>query len=195
MLTKVTEQDLNIFITKNQISKFEVEDNYLVFKFLNDPVQFAISKVINKFMFLPLERSDFETIAWFGFCEAIKKYGLVDTKKTFISYVIDNVYWRCFDYALTHINNHHKILNAAVTLNPKSEYTYRVKEKSMPIATKVVLDDYFLDPIRDPFAEIIFTNYVEKISIAETIKRLKISRQKHKKILNQVLNDLSRLLA
>ncbi|ATZ19074.1 hypothetical protein ESOMN_v1c06920 [Williamsoniiplasma somnilux] len=195
MFNNLITENTNRIIWNSDFINFESAKRYQLFKALESAINFAINKAFIKFPFIPLERKDFDTIAWFGFEEAFRKYDPNKTKKTFTFFVMDNVYWKCLDYACAHINNKHKILNKSLNNEWMLNNSFSIEDCEISIATKIALEDYFTDPSIHPCAETIFYKHVEKIPLTKIALSCNLTRNLTSKILTKTLFDLSILLA
>lgn len=171
-MQKVTDTDLSSFLTKD-LTMLDCDQKYLLFKKLELPIQYAVNKAVKKFHSLPLETDDFTTIAWIAFEDVLNKYQKNLTRKSFISYVIDSVYWKSLDYACSFINNRHRILN---NINMEFNWVENPRpsdDLGKQLTTKMIVEDYFQKLPNRQLTMNIFNDYLYQtpvLKIAENTK-------------------------
>ncbi|PPE05862.1 sigma-70 family RNA polymerase sigma factor [Williamsoniiplasma lucivorax] len=170
------------------------EEKYEIYKQFEQPVHYALNKVFKKFPAIPLEKSDYTSIAWMAFDEAITKYAAMKTTKTLLSFVIDSIVWKCTDYAATFVTNHHKMLNLSTLGYVWCENIGDKDDGIHETTMKMVLEDYFSLPENDEQAQVLFEEYVLGTTQTEMVKKYDITRTKLKRVLDKTISDLSKIL-
>ncbi|ATZ16698.1 hypothetical protein JN01_0080 [Entomoplasma freundtii] len=190
---KVTNEQIQNYL-KDNVSDLSLEEKYLFFQKLEIPINYAIAKVLRKFHTIPLEKEDFTSIAWLAFDEVLRKYQPTLTHKSFITYVIDNVYWKAMDYACKFVNNKHKILNLNnVNLSWQENQNLNVAD-SQEWMTQIFLEDYFRQAKIPTQNKDIFMDYLYNVPLVDIREKYQISRHKLKQTLEKTIADLERII-
>ncbi|AHI53445.1 hypothetical protein SSABA_v1c00330 [Spiroplasma sabaudiense Ar-1343] len=101
---QIQEEETNLEIIKEKI-----------FKELKIQAKMFSRKALLKFRNIPLEIDDLVTESWLALCEALRKFDSKISKRGFIKYYLEMVYWRSMDYIRKFLTNRHKTINLALT--------------------------------------------------------------------------------
>ena len=170
-------------------------DRWRIYQELSKCKNYAINKSYRCYYNLPIEKEDLELIAWIAFNEAINKYENQKGKKTFESFLIDAITWRCNDYCERYVTNHHKVLNLASTRNWSEEKVHDIGEL---FDQKIALDSLFacyLTTLKDRdkhlVARALIYDYLEPKNIYQ---KYPMSKSKVYRLSKEVIKDITRLL-
>lgn len=190
---KVTDEQFKHYLTHN-LTLLTIEEKYDFFKKLEKPINYAISKVMQKFHTIPLEKEDFASIAWLAFDEVLQKYRPTLTHKSFVTYVIDNVYWKSMDYACKFVNNKHKVLNLNNVRLSWQENVATADDTMQEWTTQLFLEDYFAKSHVAEKDQAIFMDYLYNLPLITIREKYQISRHKLKQVLEKTIADLERMI-
>lgn len=187
--------DWAIIIEEVKNRKLSLDEKYALFNKLEVPINFAIGKVVSKFHTLPIERDDFQAIAWLAFENMLNRYWAQPTHKGFVSYLIDSVYWKCMDYACQFTNNKHKVLNFN---HPEKMWVEHSKQSDDYDYDKAALlwtlEDYFKKYKIDSQTQAIFKDYLNNLTHQQICDKYQISRNRLKLIVKQTIRGFTRFI-
>lgn len=170
-------------------------DRWRIYQELSKCKNYAINKSYRCYYNLPIEKEDLELIAWIAFNEAINKYENQKGKKTFESFLIDAITWRCNDYCERYVTNHHKVLNSASTRNWSEE---KIRDMGELFDQKIALDSLFAcylatlkDRDKQLVARALIYDYLEPKNIYQ---KYLMSKSKVYRLSKEVIKDITRLL-
>ncbi|WP_157755781.1 hypothetical protein [Mesoplasma lactucae] len=184
--------------TEKSFNPLRMEDDELVVIYcdLKSCKNFAINKSYRRYYNLPIERDDLEWIAWCGFKEAVDKYDSSTGQKSFESFMIDAITWKCNDYCESYLTNRHKVLNVAYTNknNDRSNINDQNSSFKERVAIESVIEQYMigiknLDKLEIAKAYLLSFETPKHIARNTAIGRTKVYR-----LVREISNELAELL-
>lgn len=158
---------------------------------------YAINKAYYKFFYLPIEKQDLELVAWIAFLDVEEQYDETKGSKSYESFFIDNVYWSCRDYCLKFINNKHKVLNHATSIDFATEAKHKQNKFDSDIERELLLkstiEEYHQMNIKNSKGKI-FKMLTDQHEISEIAEALEYSKTKVYRLMKEIEGELRLLL-
>lgn len=192
---KIFQDDWTVLVEEARNRELSLDEKYALFNKLEAPINFAVTKVIQKFHAIPIERDDFQAICWIAFENTLERYWNRPTHKGFISYLIDSVYWKCMDYACKFTNNKHKILK--FNYPKRSWKEYQTLDNELNMESFVLwwsLEDFFIKNRIEGEIQQIFKDYLNNLPHYQICEKYQISRNRLKLIVKQTIRDFSHFI-
>jgi len=186
LIAKVRMHDIDLLNLENS-------EKVQLYQELKKCKNYAINKSYKNFFNIPIERQDLETIAWLAFEEVLIKFSSYKGLKSFESFFIDNVYWKCNDYCDKFTNNRHKILNYANTKYYYQDWNYQVATTEQDWNKKILLKQYYSSLI-DEDKRTVFKMVCNNYSVQDMKNNLYYSRTKIYRTINLIANDIKEIV-
>ncbi|WP_031542835.1 hypothetical protein [Mesoplasma photuris] len=186
--------DIEYFL-KQDIRNLSPEDKIRFYNALKKVINFAISKAYSKLSAPALERQDYEHIGWLAFEESLEIYHTKGKRKTYISFLIDSIYWKCMDMSIKFLTNKHRVVNVAYSgLFDKDEFHDQNINIDEEFSLRSTIEWYFKNKNTNEIDKQIFDLYIYGEKKQDITAILGISRNKMMNSLNKTLRELKEVV-